>query len=76
MAYLKWPSQQWPEDTEECHETPIMIDDNQAEIQTCYLQNISFERLPICGRSARLQRMQENRKTIHDITVKTEQAEA
>jgi hypothetical protein len=37
MAYLKWPSQQWPEDTEECHETPIMIDDNQAEIQTCYL---------------------------------------
>lgn len=32
MAYLKSPSQQWPEDTEECHKTPNMIDDNQTEI--------------------------------------------
>lgn len=43
MAYLKSPSQQWPGDTEEYHKTPIMIDDNQAEFQTCYRKNISSE---------------------------------
>jgi hypothetical protein len=37
MAYLKSPSQQWPENTEECHRTSIMIDDNQAQIQTYWL---------------------------------------
>lgn len=43
MVYLKSPSQQWPGYTEEYHTTPITIDDNQGEIQTCYLQNINSE---------------------------------